>query len=443
MAHVNNLNSLFVKSEADIFGSKPLQNTIDDSKIIAYRPVNIISNDMIEFEVPGSDLYPDMSSTTIHFKYQIYNETKKERVVNKMDKTDPTKPVRVNPFIFLINNFQDSHIKHVSVELNLRSITTSDNRYQYRSYFEKLLNYSEDAKKTHLGTSLFGIDDHTDMTTCEGEGFKRRNHYLDLETFETSGYLHTELSGQNKLILNNVDIKIKIYLNAPEFSLYATTTTTDKYRIDILDTKLCVRKVRVNANTVASHQLTLQKDLLARYPVNRISVKTFSLGTDTVEKSIENLYLGILPTRIFVGLTEEDCGIRKNPYNFQHFNFSSIQLSSDVHTYIPPIVCNFDRGEYLEAYNSLIQTCGIHFADKGNCISRENFCSGNCLVGFNFNVDASSNPNYQSLTKAGSMRLEIKFARKLTIPIQIVVYAEFDGTVTINKNREVNCDYTC
>lgn len=280
MAYVNNLNTLLVKSETDIFSSSMLQTSIESGSFVSYRPVSVADGSVIEFSIPESDEYFDFGQTQLALRVQITNA----------DGTEMTKD-EVMP----INDFMSSLFSHVGVELNGKSVSTANNNYHYRSYIEKLLNYSTDAKKSHLGTSLYYPDDAKDFSSIDGTGFTWRNSFVSSDgVIQLMGFIHTEMCNQEKLLLNNVNIRFKFIRNHPIFSLAtsaAETTMKDKlYKINIKSAKLIMRRVKLNKNVALAHQLTLNKDLVARYPITRIEVKTITFPKEGKTKTVSSLF---------------------------------------------------------------------------------------------------------------------------------------------------------
>lgn len=449
MAYVNNINSLYTKSECEIFSSKPLQDSVESGCFVEYRPITMLDSDKIEFLIPESEDYIDMSHTQLYLKVTIRDESTNAIVKNTIKK-EGDKILFEGVHVAPVNNFMDSLFNHVGVELNNRSVTHPSNNYHYRSYFEKLLNYSVDAKSTHLLTSLFCHDNEKDMASNNGNGFKTRKKFIKNGQIELSGFLHTELSCQDKLLLNNVNVRVKLYRNKPSFSLVSSDDSENpkSFKIEITEALLLVRKLKIKPAIMTAHSIVLNnkfKETVATYPINRIDVKMISLPQECQNKVLDNVILGQLPKRIFMALVNESDvnNYKTNPYRFHHFDIQSIQLSSDVHTNLRPIRCNFSKGEYLQAYNSMISACGINFSDDGNLISREEYANGYTIAAWDITPDLSANQNHISTPKSGSLRLEVTFEKKLTEPIVVILYCEFDSHITIDKDRVVNTDFSC
>lgn len=116
------------------------------------------------------------------------------------------------------NLFLHSVFSQVDVMLGGRKITSSVTTYPYRAMFETLLNYGTDAKESHLATSLFYTDTPGRMDTIAitgetNEGFiKRKSLCAKSKSFEMYGRLHGDIFFQNRNIINNINMFIRMYV---------------------------------------------------------------------------------------------------------------------------------------------------------------------------------------------------------------------------------------
>ena len=58
----------------------------------------------------------------------------------------------------ICNLFSHSIFSQIDLEIDSQNLTVSDHLYPYKAYFETLLSYGNDAKKSHLSTSIFSQD---------------------------------------------------------------------------------------------------------------------------------------------------------------------------------------------------------------------------------------------------------------------------------------------
>lgn len=432
---------LLTKSEADIFSTKPYQSTIETSFYTDYRPKTSGYNQVIIFEIPPSPNYIDLSLTRIKIKCQILNPDGKP-VKNAM-KTD--KVTRDGVWCAPENNFLGTLFKDISVSINHKQVTPKGSFYPYRSYLEKLLNYSKESKDTHLSSSLYienevGKFDDIDNAGCK----KRMNRMSDDGVLHLTGYLHTELSNVNKLILSNLELNIQFNVNDPRFCLLTDTNveSSKQYKIDIQDAILQVRKVKLNESMLYANDIFL-KSTNAKYCVERVEMKSKPIKSGESSFIWENCFLAQLPKRIFLFMAEQDAefNYRKSPYRFQPFSVSYISLTGDLFPHLKPIELDIEKKNYMDAYLSLYDSLNTYFHDTSIAITPESYLSDNFIVAFDLTDDMSSSANYQSMPKSGVLRLELKFAKPLTTNINLMLYAELENSISIDGDRVVYNDF--
>lgn len=434
MAYVASHRSIAVKSELDIFTTKPVQNSIEGGYYHEARPVSVLDNSSgpIEFVISPSDEYIDLSRTQLELKVKI---TTDDGTVLSAAATHTVAPV---------NNFLGSLFEHVAIELNGKSITPPSNNYPYRSYIEKILNYSKEAKTTHLSSSLFVQDEAGKMDDVEASGFKKRKSYIKKGMIELTDFLHTELTCQDKLLPSGVGLRVKFYRSKDSFALMKKPTDALNYKITIQEAVLLVRKARVNPSILIAHERALSK-ANAQFPINRVDVKTLTIPANLQSKNLDNIFIGQMPKRVyisFVNSTAFNSSPVMNPYDFAHFNHTNVSISTDTNTQVRSIRSDFAKGFYLASYLSLFTSSGTFFSDSGNCITREDYPNGFALLGFDLTEDLSASDNHLSIPRQGSLRLDLTFAEPLKEAITVIVYAEFDNVIEIDRDRNIFIDYS-
>ena len=78
--------------------------------------------------------------------------------------------------------------------------------------------------------------------------------------------------------------------------------------------------------------------------------------------------------------------------------------------------------------------------DEGNDITREEFGEGYTLFAFDLTPDLCD--GHSNLIKTGNLRIEMQFTTSLRTTTNIVVYAEFDNIIEIDRSRNVLFDYS-
>ena len=184
-----------------------------------------------------------------------------------------------------------------------------------------------------------------------------------------------------------------------------------------------------------------------RYPINRTDLKTVTLGQGIMQKTIDNLYLGQLPTRTIVALVSSKAyngDITLNPFNFKNFNLNEVGLFFDSIA-VPghPIKMDFAKNKFSSAYHTLFAGTGIGFSNTGNDITMDDYKNGNTIFVFDLTVDGSSSASYWSLQKTGTLSIQLRFNAVLEENVTAIIYSEFDNLVEVDSNRNIYTDYPC
>ena len=168
----------------------------------------------------------------------------------------------------------------------------------------------------------------------------------------------------------------------------------------------------------------------AKFPIQRVEVKTFTVGTGLRSKVEDHLFQGQLPKRLFIGMVDHTTfngSFATNPFNFQHFNLSKLEVSCGGHSiYGKPFEPKFDMDQYLRSYMSLYQALSSQNQIQNCNINYDDYKGGYCFWGYDFTPDQGADQSHLHPIKTGNLRVELQFARALDKTINVIVYAEFD-----------------
>ena len=425
------------KSELDLFTVPPTNISMERSLVTEYIPISSISdNSPIEFNIPGGEDYIDLGRTFLYLKAKVVN-SKDNKVLEATAKVGP------------INLWLHSLFSQVDVKMNGKLVTPSINTYPYKAYLETLLSYGTDAKETRLSSELWFADEppfnQVDPTLTDEEvntGFAARGRATGRsKEVEMMGRLHCDIFQQDRYLLSGVEMNLKLIRTPETFHLMGDT---DDYKTIITEASLFVRKVRLNPAIPLEHNTQLSRGSHAKYPVRRGVVTTFTIpqGNQSINK--DGVVLGQLPRRLVVGLVSNKAfnGVMgSSPFQFQPYNLNYLTLYVDGEQYpSKPLTPDYVTGQYLRAYMSLFEGTGMMNADRGHGINRGVYKEGYVLYAFDLTPDMAEGGHVDPI-KHGSLRMDIHFKAALTQTVNVIVYAEYDNVVQIDRARNVILDF--
>ena len=213
----------------------------------------------------------------------------------------------------------------VDVILGGKLISSATNTYAHRSILEVLLNYDKEAAESQLGCALFCKDTAGQMEemdiSADPEWTKTS------KTVELQGRIHSDLFNQEKLILNGVDLMVKLHRHKPEFCLLSADIAP-AYKIIIVDAILYVKKIELTPSVFNAID-TVLNDKNAQYAITRTMPKVFTVPRGQQSQPIDNAFLGEIPKHIAVCMMDNDSyngNYIKNPFNFKHYNLTQIGI---------------------------------------------------------------------------------------------------------------------
>lgn len=247
----------------------------------------------------------------------------------------------------------------------------------------------------------------------------------------------------DRYILNQVGISLKFYRTRPEFCLLSNSADGKNYIIKLVEVILRVCKCKINPAVILSHAKMLETTT-AKYPFKKSTVKMYSLAKGLLNISIENMFSGTRPDRLYVAFVSSQAvagDFTKNPFNFQHYNINQIALYSDgIPVGNTPIKLTFDSvngDSIVSAFVNLFDNAGKWLFDGGNAINRKQFAEGGNVI-FCFDLEPTfEQGEYLTLLKQGNVRLEAQFGVALPETVTAIVWGQYTALFEINQARDI------
>jgi len=401
--------------ELDVFSVPPTQTSIEQSSWIEYHPITILADGSpIEFDVNASgEDYIDFANILLCVRAKL----------TAVDGANLAADAAVGP----VTLFLHSMFSQVDISVNGTLITSSTNTYPYRSVLETLPSYGEDAKTSQLTSALFYKDQAGVMDSIEFGGdvdaknsglVKRRSIATQNREFDMMGHLHADIFFQDRYMLNEVCVKIKLIRSK------SPSCVMGNGNVVITHASLFVRKVKIMPSVFLAHSTTIEQGTAA-YPIRRVVCKSFTIPRHYLDVSQEKLFSGQLPTHLMIGLVTNQAfsgRAESNPFNFQHFNLIEIALYLDGQQQhaIRSIQPDYEGRLYIRAYDSMFAGTEKLCKDDGLYINRDDYASGYALYSFDLSADLGVD-NHFGLVRQGSVCLALKFAVALPLPSPLLL----------------------
>jgi hypothetical protein len=185
-------------------------------------------------------------------------------------------------------------------------------------------------KSSQLASALFNKDEAGKMdkpNPFAAEDGNKHSGLVKRQTFAATsgeidmiGRIHSDIFFQERYMLNEVNVRIKLISSNDAFCLMSTGGT--QFKVVVTFVSLLNRKVKISPSAHLAHAKTIEVGT-AKYPIRHVMCKTFTIPTGYLDATHETLFSGQLPIRLIVGLVDNRAynGSReRNPFNFHHYS---------------------------------------------------------------------------------------------------------------------------
>lgn len=437
---MNDIDCPCTLNETEFFDPINKQIVLEKAQWVDIHPVNTLSTSTpIEFYINGSsDEFLDLNNTMLQLKVKVVNSTGEANLI-AADNIAP------------INNWLHSMFSDISLTISGTQIEGGNYHYPYKAYLSNLLTHSKGSKETHLIPSGWYKDTagKFDNNIEQNEGFtKRKALVAQSTTVELCGPLLLDFFLQNKYLLHNVDVALKLMQTKPEFQIMiktadAVANKANAVKVVISSAILYVRRVKALPSKINMIEESLNMHNVV-YPLQRSELVTFTISQGSVSFNREAIFRGQMPKLIIVGFVRNDSfnGVyARNPFNFQNLNITNLALYREGES-IPsrPLTPDFANNLYYREYMSLIQALELFNKADDVDITPDEFKNGYSLFGFNLTPDLCVAGHAQPIHD-GNIRLEVQFANALETTMNCIIFGIFDGRIEITKHRNIIQDY--
>ena len=413
----------------------PVQSSVNSSQYVEIPCYTSLPRDdqaSLEFRLDKTDTAIDPSSMLLHMHVQIVDENGKpipDQTAEELLKAEAkwkeelkkNKNARMEdrPGPAGVNLLTYSLFSSVEVFISDQKINQGSSYYPWMCYVLNLLYQSPDAKNNALKTAGWYPDTggfFDNMETGINDGFTTRRLRSGYSyNMELLGRVMLDTSFPARVLPVQTEFTLRFNRSNPNMCLMAKSGS---YRIKINDAKMYALKMRLTDDALQRHHQILASEGV-NYPMRRYDTRIMSMM-----KGSHKIYIWQLSQEAFNGK------IDKNPYNFEHFGLSKIQVLVNEQSMIVSQPIRFEVGDNtaLLYLNTILNTTEAPFTS-------EEFCFGYCVIAVDLTRDRSAGCDYTSDPVTGNLRILIDYKQPLKESIVVFCMAEYNDTLHLDANR--------
>jgi hypothetical protein len=370
-----------------------------------------------------TDTAIDPTSMFMHLKLQILDKDGKE-IKQKKDEV----------LVGGTNLLAYSLFSSVEVFISDQKINPGSTYYPWMCYALNLLYQSQDCKKSSLRSAGWFADD-AGLFDKVGDDIAKNSGFIERSAIaQHSGvvgmYARVMLDTQfpARVLPVQTEFTLRFNRSDPNLCLMAKSGT---YRIKINMAKIYVLKMRLTDQALQHHHNLLSSDgvnfPMVQYDTRTVTMMAGAQNLDWVPIS------GVMPQKVYVWQTSQKAfngAIDKNPFNFDTFNVSKVQVLVNERSMITsqPTGFNVSEDRYPLYMNTVLSTTEAPFTPF-------EFTAGYFIFAVDLTRDHSAGCNYVSDPVSGNLRIMMDYKEPLKESVVVFCMSEFYNTLHLDTNR--------
>ena len=413
-----------IPSELSLFTPPSMSAPYQKVQYVEYRSASPLNDGgPIQFTIPPTaNQFIDLRRTLLHVEAKII----------KKDGGD----MGADDHVWPINLPLHSLFSQVDVEMQ-HTLVSSNQLYGYKTYIETLLGYNKEAQDTFLKSQGFEkdtsatVDNITDVKANTGF-FGRWVTFARSQKADMEGPLMADICQQDRVILNGVEINIRLWPAKDAFTLLTKVDPPD-FKVQLQEVYLKVCKL-TPVSSVAFGVADTLKEKPAIYPFIRTDIRAFQIPEGQFNFHLEDMYQQQVPSEVIVCMVDASAfhgDFGENPFAFKPYKITDLALYVDDDSVTgKPLKMSFPSKNYVEAYNMLFENPPD---GTGPAITKDEFNKGYTLFHFRVTPEqAEGLPNAR-----GNVKLNGAFQTALTENVTLIVIGKFHNMLTIDNARTV------
>jgi hypothetical protein len=399
----------------------PKQSSVDFSQFVEVPCVTSLPREdqaSLEFRLDKSDTAIDLGSMLMHIQLQVLKADAKH--LGEKDKVGGT------------NLLAYSLFESVETYISDQRVSQSTSQYPWMCYVLNLLYQSRDFKKTILRSALWYPDDAYLFDVMEVGGEAINNGWKDRSAIAQKS---NQIDLMSKVMLDfsiaarvlpvQTELALRFNRSSPSFCLMSQN---GEFKIRINAARLYVMEMNLTPQALQRHAQMLE-DGGVDFPANKYSTRTISMM-----KGAQNLdwvpFNGVMPQKIYIWQLSQEAfngKIDKNPFNFQQFDLSKVQVLVNERSMIT------SQPISLKSENVLYMNTTMNIPEFP--LYAWEFYGDYCVIVVDLTRDHSAGCNYWSEPVNGNLRVLMDYKEPLKESIVVFCMGEFNSILHLDHNR--------
>lgn len=264
------------------------------------------------------------------------------------------------------------------------------------------------------------------------------------KTVYLKGPFRHSIFKQNKLLLNQIDMRVKVHLKTPEYCLKYILAADKTHRVDyeITQATLDVCCVRPTATVALAHEKVLNQGVNAIYPIFHQLATHHTLVKGTTVFSYQNLFGSTIPDLLILGAQKAktfEGDHKKDCFEFEHLNITYLNITIDGVSYPhEALKLDFGKDDYIDAYNSLFTSTNTFSQDQGIDISYQDYKNGYAIFGFDLSkTNTATATEIKDPQRSGALGVDVHFGEALNDNYVLAGFGFVKQSIEIDRDRSV------
>jgi hypothetical protein len=374
---------------------------------------------------------------------------KGEEVITEFDDYKNEKSELVTPIDLLFHTMW----KSCDVIVQHNTISSCGTFYPYKAMVDTILETTQTEKDLLKNSQGYfkdltnpsnphpfgGIRGKKPYDTVNEGNRERFNWAFQGNVLEMIGPLRTDFWNQEHLLLNNVDMTVKLDPSTEQFRLMWSPKNLD-CEIQFLDLQLILRRVRLQKKVLDGMNVGLST-LPAQYPHKKSDIRVYQIPKGSFSKTLDDIWQNQVPTKVIAFLVDAEAfnGVsHKNPLHFQNCNITSIGMHKD---YSPithePWDISFENGLFMEPLMAMWRITQLDGKIKNIGVDKKQFKDAYSIFCFDVDPSVPYDLSFWGPIRKGVMKMHMTFGEGLKSDMNLILYATFPGTVQIDITRAI------